>query len=180
MQSMAFSWMVFTISGSALNLGLNVFLGAFPTLLLVYQGGRLADWWGGRRVLLLTQSLALMLALSLFFVTSSSVAMISLPFLYGFTVAQGVLDALEMSSRQVLVRHSVPDKSFLVNAASLTTSLLHLSRIAGPAMAVVILSNWGAPICFLINAASYLVSLVTIYQMKLAQNQEVQSLFLAN
>lgn len=165
MQSMAFSWLVFSLSGSALNLGFNVFLSALPTLLLVYQGGRLADRWSSRRVLLTTQSLALVLALTLFFIASAD--LISLPLLYGFTLAQGTLDALEISSRQVIVRQTVPDKSYLVNALSLTTSLLHISRIAGPALAAMILTSWGAPTCFLINAVSYVFSIITIYQIRL-------------
>ncbi len=167
MQAMAFSWLVFTLSGSALNLGFNIFLSALPTLLLSYQGGRLADRWSSKRVLLVTQTIALSLALVLFVVAST--ATLTLPILYSFTFLQGILDALEVPSRQVIVRQTVPDKSYLVNALSLTTSLLHISRIAGPALAAMVLSLWGAPICFLINAISYLFSLFTIAKIRVAK-----------
>jgi MFS family permease len=167
MQAMAFSWLVFTLSGSALNLGFNIFLSALPTLLLSYQGGRLADRWSSKRVLLVTQTIALSLALVLFVVAST--ATLTLPMLYSFTFLQGILDALEVPSRQVIVRQTVPDKSYLVNALSLTTSLLHISRIAGPALAAMVLSLWGAPICFLINAISYLFSLFTIAKIRVAK-----------
>lgn len=167
MQAMAFSWLVFTLSGSALNLGFNIFLSALPTLLLSYQGGRLADRWSSKRVLLVTQTIALSLALVLFVVAST--ATLTLPMLYSFTFLQGVLDALEVPSRQVIVRQTVPDKSYLVNALSLTTSLLHISRIAGPALAAMVLSLWGAPICFLLNAISYLFSLFTIAKIRVAK-----------
>ncbi len=169
MQSMAFSWLVFTLTGSALNLGFNEFLSALPTVLFVYQGGRLADRWSSRRVLLITQTLALLLALALFFIARAD--LISVFVLYGFTLVQGTLDALEFSSRQVLVRETVPDKGYLVNALSLTTSLLHISRIAGPALAALILANWGASTCFLINAVSYLFSIITIYLIRLPRRQ---------
>ncbi len=164
MQSMAFSWLVFTLSGSALNLGINIFLSALPTVLLVYQGGRIADRFSPRRILLVTQSIALILALVLF--SFARLDLLSLPLLYGFTFLQGTLDAVELPARQVLVRQSVPDKSYLVNALSLTTSLLHISRIAGPALAAAVLALWGAAVCFLINAISYLFSLYTIYLMR--------------
>ncbi|MDX1989222.1 MAG: MFS transporter [Candidatus Obscuribacter sp.] len=169
MQSMAFSWLVFSLSGSALNLGFNVFLSALPALLLTYQGGRLADRFSSKNVLLITQSLALGLTLALFFAASKS--LLTVPLLYGFTLFQGILDALEVPSRQVLVRQTVPDKAYLVNALSLSTSMLHISRIIGPALAALVLSLWGAPVCFLLNALSYLVSILTITRLRVLKQK---------
>lgn len=169
MQSMAFSWLVFSLSGSALNLGFNVFLSALPTLLLTYQGGRLADRFSSKTVLLITQSLALGLTLALFFAASKT--LLTVPLLYGFTLFQGILDALEVPSRQVLVRQTVPDKAYLVNALSLSTSMLHISRIIGPALAALVLSLWGAPVCFLLNAISYLVSILTIARLRVLKQK---------
>lgn len=169
MQAMAFSWLVFSLSGSALNLGFNVFLSALPTLLLTYQGGRLADRFSSKNVLLITQSLALGLTLALFFAASKT--LLTVPLLYGFTLFQGILDALEVPSRQVLVRQTVPDKSYLVNALSLSTSMLHISRIIGPALAALVLSLWGAPVCFLLNALSYLVSILTIARLRVLKQK---------
>jgi MFS family permease len=165
MQATAFSWLVYTLSGSAVNLGFNVFLSALPTILLSYQGGRLADRFKSKNVLLITQSLALGLTLALFFVASKQLLAVSV--IYGFTFFQGTLDALEVPSRQVLVRQAVPDKQYLVNALSLSTAMLHISRIIGPALAALVISAWGAPICFLLNAISYFVSLLTISRLKL-------------
>ncbi len=112
---------------------------------------------------MVTQNAAIGLTLALFAVALGGG--LTVPLLYGFTLLQGILDALEVPSRQVLVRQTIPDKTYLVNALSLTTSLLHISRIAGPALAAIVLSLWGAPICFLLNAVSYLFSIFTIRQI---------------
>jgi MFS family permease len=60
----------------------------------------------------------------------------------------------------------VADPSDLPNAVSLTTATASLAQLLGPALSGIVLSAWGAPVCFLINAASFGGVIVSLILMK--------------
>src|SRR5512136_316799 len=62
MQQVAMSWLVYRLSGSALLLGVIGFTSQIPSFLLAPVAGVLADRWDRRRLLLCTQTLAMIQA----------------------------------------------------------------------------------------------------------------------
>src|ERR1700719_1929778 len=70
-QSIGQAWLVLALTHSALQLGLVGALQALPVLLFSLFGGVFADRWRKRRVLLVTQSAAMMQALLLWALVAS-------------------------------------------------------------------------------------------------------------
>jgi len=62
MQRIAMPWLVYSISGSALLLGIVGFAGQIPTLLLAPVAGVLTDRWSRYRVLIVTQIISMIQA----------------------------------------------------------------------------------------------------------------------
>src|SRR5438874_4720918 len=62
MQSVAQSWLVYRLTGSAVLLGLVGFSSQIPVLLLAPIGGSVADRYNRRRILISTQVSAMVLA----------------------------------------------------------------------------------------------------------------------
>ncbi len=71
------------------------------------------------------------------------------------SVILGIINAFDIPARQSLVHVVVADPSDLPNAVSLTTATATLAQLLGPAISGIVLGAWGAPVCFLINAASF-------------------------
>ena len=78
----------------------------------------------------------------------------------------GIINAFDIPARQSLVHVVVADPSDLPNAVSLTTATASLAQLVGPALSGIVLSAWGAPVCFLINAASFGGVIVSLMLME--------------
>src|SRR5512136_87658 len=65
MQSVAQSWVVYELTGSKFALGAISFIGTVPTLFLMLPAGALIDRVPRRRVLVITQTIMMLLALIL-------------------------------------------------------------------------------------------------------------------
>src|SRR5262244_3057435 len=65
MQSVAQSWLVYRLTGSAVLLGLVGFASQIPVLLLAPIGGSIADRHNRRRMLIMTQTASMLLAFML-------------------------------------------------------------------------------------------------------------------
>lgn len=159
MQAAALAWLVYQLTGSSLPLAT---LGAFqygPLLVLSLPAGALIDRWPKRRVLLMTQSIFLLQALTLavlvFSGRASYHAVLLLASMYGITVA------FDNPCRRAYLIDLV-GKPDLLNAVSLNSGLASLARIAGPSLAAIVMVKLGAGWCFLINAVSYLAVLVAL------------------
>ena len=69
-------------------------------------------------------------------------------------LARGTVLAVDMPARQSFVIEIV-GADRLVNAVGLQSVLIHSSRIAGPALAGLLIATGGIEICFLLNALSF-------------------------
>jgi MFS family permease len=165
MQSLAQSWLVLSLTGSAFHLGLINVCQFGPTLLLGLVGGVVADRVPKRRLLLVTQALAAaFVALLALLVATDAVRLWQI---YAVALALGVVNAFDMPARQAFVAELV-GKDDLMNAVALNSALFNASRVVGPALAGLLLAQVGAAICFVLNAASYLPVLVGLARMRLA------------
>jgi MFS family permease len=152
MQSVAQAWLVLKLTGSGFAVGLVTGLQFLPILLLGSWGGLIADRMDKRRVLLVTQSLAALLALVLGLVVLADV--VRLWMVYGLAGALGLVTVVDMPTRQSFVIEMVGPED-LTNAVSLNSVIVNASRVVGPALAGLLIATVGTAICFLINAASY-------------------------
>jgi MFS family permease len=162
MQTVAETWLVLRLTGSGVALGLATALQFTPILVAGAWGGLLADRISKRRLLTITQSLMALPALALWGLTSTG--SVELWMVYALIFVRGAVNAVDNPARQSFVSEMVgPDR--VLNAVSLNSVLVHTARIAGPALAAVVIATLGVPICFLCNAVSFTAMLIALRRM---------------
>lgn len=165
MQKTAVSWLVYQLTGSALLLGVVGFVSLIPSLLLSPYAGSLVDRHNRYRILVITQIASMMqagaLAGIIFFGYHNILLIVVL------SLIQGIINAFDMTCRQSLMVEMVDDKEDLPNAIALNSTMVNFARIAGPAVAGIILSAFGTDICFIGNFLSYVPVLICLFMMRL-------------
>ncbi len=163
MQSVALAWLVLKLTGSGTALGLVMALQYAPILLLSPWGGVIADRYPKRRMLYATQSLAALLALVLGLLVGGDAIRLWTVYLLAFV--SGLVLSVDNPVRQAFLIE-MTGKERLPNAAVLNSSQVNLSRVAGPALAGVLIAAFGLALCFFVNAVSYLAVLVALFLMR--------------
>jgi MFS family permease len=132
-------------------------------LLFGAYGGLLADRLPKRRVLLVTQVVMAVPALTLWALTTSG--SVELWMVFALVFARGMVNAVDNPTRQSFVIEMVGSDR-LVNAVSLNSVIVHCARIAGPALAGLVIALWGVGPCFLLNGLSFSVMIVALLRMR--------------
>lgn len=166
MQRTAVYWLVYEISDSAFILGVTVFAAQFPSFILSILGGVVSDRYNRFRVLLGTQvaSLAQALVLALL-VLHGDYELWQILFL---TVILGSINAFDVPARQALVYEMVNKKEHLPNAIALNSSMINAARLIGPALAGIVLDEFGAEVCFFANAFSFVAVIGSLLMMRIS------------
>ena len=162
MQTTAQSWLVFTLTHSATDIGFVVALQTLPVLILGPYGGVIADRVDKRRLMIGLQSMmglqaaALAILSILHVVTYLDVCLLA--------VVLGLNNAFENPSRQAFVLEMVgPDN--LRNAVSLNSTMNNVARAVGPAIAGVLIAWVGEGWCFALNALSFIAVVASLVAM---------------
>ncbi len=172
MQRVAQDWLVLDLShGSGTALGIATGLQFLPLLLFGLWGGAIADRYPKRRILMLTQATAGALALVLGVLALTGAAAIWQ--VYALAFALGLVTVIDNPTRQTFVTEMVPP-SDVPNAIALNSAIFNLARIAGPAVAGIVISAVGTPVAFIINAASYGAVLAGLKLMRPAELHPVR------
>ena len=162
MQSVAQSWLVYRLTGSVILLGTIGFASQIPVLLLAPFGGSTADRFNRHKILLITQSTAMLLAGVLSYLTLSG--KVEIWHLMAIAVGFGMANAFDIPARQAFVSDMV-GREDLINAIALNSSMFNGARIVGPAIAGILVAAVGEGWCFLINAVSYVAVLASLLAM---------------
>ncbi|CAN5712231.1 MFS transporter [soil metagenome] len=153
-QSLAIIWLVLEITGRSDRLGIALALQFLPILLLGAPAGVLADKIDNRRVLLVTSALSGVVALAFTLVVSTG--HLTIWWVYALATLLGLVLALERPTMQAILFQLVgPD--LLPSAVATNSTINSVSRLIGPALAGALIATVGVEVCFLLNAASYLV-----------------------
>ncbi len=163
MHIVAQSWLVLRLSGSGFAVGIATALQFGPMLVGGVWGGLIADRLPKRRILLVTQSLFAVEALALGVLVASG--SIELWMVYGFALAYGVIQVVDVPARQSFVPEMVGDDD-VMNAVSLNSAVFNAARMAGPAIAGVMIAGVSIAVCFFANAASFVTVLVALALMR--------------
>jgi MFS family permease len=162
MQTVAALWLVLSLTGSGVAIGLTTALQFLPMLLFGAWGGLLADRFSKRRLLMATQALMAIPAVGLFAVTEAGIAAPWMVFLAVF--AMGAVNAVDNPTRQSFAIEMVgPDR--VVNAVSLNSVIVQSARIFGPAFAGVLIAALGVGPCFAVNALSFGAMILALWGM---------------
>jgi len=166
MTQLATVWLVYQLSGSPLWLGVVGFAGQAPSFFVAPFSGLLVDRFDRRRILLLTQALAMAQSLALAALTFTGA--INLFWLLGLGLFQGLINSVDMPTRQAMVVDMVDRRADLGNAIALNSSLVNAARLVGPALAGIMIATFGAAACFLIDGLSYLPVLASVAALRFA------------
>ena len=162
MQTVAEVWLILTLTGSGIAVGLTTALQFLPMLLFAAWGGLLADRMDKRRLLAFTQVAMAIPALALLALTLTDAVQPWMVFALVF--ARGTVLAFDNPARQSFVSEIVGGDR-VVNAVALNSVLVHSSRIAGPAAAGALIALIGVSACFAVNAATFMVMIVALKLM---------------
>ena len=165
MQGTGVSWVVYTMTHSTFMLGLTIFATMFPRFLLSLFGGIVADRYNRYKILLSTQVASMIQAVLLAILTLAN--HYTVWELLTLSAVLGVINAFDSPARQPLVHEMINDKADLPNALALNSSMVNFARIVGPALSGIVLQKFGAGICFLINALSFVAVIISLLLMKL-------------
>jgi len=167
MQQVAMSWLVYRLTGSAFTLGAIAFASQFPTFLLAPIAGVVADRHRRHRIVVTTQSLALVEASIL--ATLVLTGTVQVWHIIALSTVLGIVNAFDIPARQSLFVKLVEGPEDLANAIALNASMFNMARLTGPAIAGVLIGVVGEGPVFVINAASYIAVLTSLFRMDAAK-----------
>ena len=156
MQMTAVAIVVYELTGSATDTGINMLCQFLPMLLLGSWAGAVADRHDKRKMAILTQGLQAAQALALGALTLAGLT--NLPVLYALSLVLGIVGAFDNPARRGFVIELVEPHE-ISNAVSLNTAVMTGSRIVGPALAAFLKGPLGAGWLFMLNGLSFLAIL---------------------
>ena len=164
MQTVAQAWLIYRLTGSSVLLGVLGFVGQFPIFLLSPLAGVAADRWPRRRVVIATQSASMLLAYILAALTMTG--RINVGEIIVLATCLGIVNAFDVPARQSFLIEMV-GREDLLNAIALNSSMFNGARVAGPAVAGVLVAVIGEGWCFLLNGISYLAVIAGLFMMRI-------------
>ena len=166
LQMVALTWLVYKMTNSALMLGIVGFAGQLPMFVVAPFAGVFADRWNRHKMLLLTQSFALLQALLLTILVFLDVVQIW--HIIILSIILGLINAFDMPIRQAFVFDMIEDhKEDVGNAIALNSSMVNAARLIGPSIAGILIATVGEGWCFLVNSISFIAVVVSLLRMQI-------------
>ncbi len=162
MQTVAQSWLVLKITGSGTALGLVVAFQYLPVLVIGPFGGVITDRFNRRKLLMTVHTLSGIWALILGMLVLTNT--VQLWMIFTLAALYGLSTSIENPTRHAFVQEMVGE-DHLSNAITLNSTIQNLAKIAGPAIAGIIIISIGFAPCFLLNAFSYLAIIICLLLM---------------
>jgi MFS family permease len=163
MQRVAQAWLVLSLTGSPVSVGILALCQFMPFTLFSLVAGVVVDRLDAWRTVLGTQFTQMILAATMAIVALAGVA--EAWHVYVIAALMGLVQVLDAPSRQSLTFRMVGPAE-LPNAISLNSGLFNGARIFGPALAGVLIAAVGSGVCFAINAGSYVAVLAGLLMMR--------------
>ncbi len=170
MQAIAQAWVVYQLTHSDFWLGVVAFAAAIPGLLITPFGGVIVDRVPKRRLLVITQSAAMVLAFIL--AVLSFLNIVEVWHIVVLAFGLGIVNAFDGPGRQAFVVEMV-GREDLPNAIAINSMMFNGARVIGPAIGGVLLASVGASWCFFINGLSFLAVIAGLLMMKIHTQRTV-------
>jgi MFS family permease len=163
MQMTAVNWLLYQLTGSAMQLGLNGVFRALPAIGLGLFSGTVVDCYDRKRLLLWTQLILGLLAFALGVLDQSG--NIQAWQIYALTFVSASVGSLDAPARQALFPSLVP-RAALPSAVALNSLLWKGAALLGPSLGGIAIGLMGISGAFYANAASFLVVVVALMMMR--------------
>jgi MFS family permease len=165
MQNMAMGWLVYRLTNSPFLLGVIGFSSQITSFFISPFAGVWADRWNRRRLIIITQSLAMAQAFILAFLVMAG--LVRVWHIIALSVFLGLVSSLDMPVRQAFTVDMIENKEDLGNAIALNSMMFNIARFIGPTLAGILVSGFGEGICFLLNGFSYLAVIFSLLMMRI-------------
>jgi MFS family permease len=170
MDQIAFNWLVYQLTDSAIYLGLVNLARWLPILIFTLVGGVVADRWERRRLMFVTQAIAMVLALIL--AVLDATGLIHIWMVLVIAAGRGIMMSFNQPAKQGLVSDLVPPQD-LRNALGLNSMQFNLTRIIGPAIGGLLIATVGIAGAFFLNAVSFIAVLWSLAAMDVPPRRAV-------
>jgi MFS family permease len=166
MDTAAEALLVYRLTGSSLLLGTVAFAGQIPIALCATAGGYVADRFDRRKIVIATQTLSMILAGVLAFLTLTHRVTVGEVIL--LAALMGVVNGFDIPTRQAFLVQMV-GREDLMNAIALNSSMFQGARVVGPVVAGIIVYKIGEGWCFFANSASYIAVIAGLLMMRVVR-----------
>lgn len=166
-------WLIERLTGSVGMQGLVGSLAQLPSLVLPPFSGAVADQFDRKRLLVLTQTLAMMQALGLSAIVFTG--HVRIWHLIVFNVLLSAVNAFDMPTRQTFIGDMLEDREDLANAIAINSSMVNGARLIGPALAATMIAIVGEAGGFLINGLSFFAVIFALAAMRIPRHRRVST-----
>ncbi|GAB6153537.1 MFS transporter [Desulfosporosinus burensis] len=165
MQNIGQTWLVYSLTGSPLLLGLLGATQFLPITFFSLFAGVVIDKYPKRTILLLTQLISMILAFTLSLLVFTHTVKYEYILLLAFIL--GCCNTIDLPTRQAFT-YEMAGKNDLLSAIALNSATFNLARIIGPAIGALIMASFGAGWCFFLNGVSYIAVLISLLKIKVS------------
>ena len=162
-QGVAQAWLILELTDSGTYLGIVTSLQFAPILFFSISGGKIADKFNKRKVLMLTNLTAGISALSVATLVLTENIKIWHVMFFAFMLGMG--NAIDAPVRQSF-NVEVVGKRDLPNAVGLNSTNFNIGRLIGPGLSGLLIAAYGTGVSFLLNGISYLVVIIALINIR--------------
>ena len=164
MQQTAQAWLVWELSHKATALGIVAFLSQIPYFLFGPWVGVVSDKYDRRKILLITQVIAMALVIILALLIQTD--RVTLWAVYLLALALGITTAFNVTAEQAFIG-DIAGPGKIKEAVALNNMVNQLTRLIGPAIAGGLIALIGLAPVFWVNAGCILISIVCILWIRI-------------
>jgi predicted MFS family arabinose efflux permease len=173
MQTTAQGYFIYQLTNSTTYLGLVAFMGGISTWVFTLFGGAVADRISRWTLIVITQTFMMILAFILAALTFTNAVqpwhLLILAFLLG------VANAFDIPARISFVLELV-SRDDMTNAIAWNSTVQNIAALAGPAVAGLIYTAFGAAWCFTLNGISFIAMIIALFLMRIGHaSQDLHS-----
>ncbi len=169
MQTIALGWLIYRITGSPFILGLSSFATQIPIFLVSPFAGVLSDKFNLKKIIVITNILALIQALVLSILVFTEQIQVWQIILLNLFL--GTSNAFNITAKFSFIIKMVDKKEDVANAIALNATIFNAARLIGPSIAGVLIALVGEELCFFINAICFVAPIITISLIKYEQKK---------
>lgn len=167
MDQVSRTWLIYDITHSPIQLGFVSAARGVPLLVFGTVAGVVADRYGRRAQLIIAQSVNALLNIAL--ASLILTGRVQPWHIYATAFVAGTVQAFQQPARQVLISDLVGDRH-LLNAISLNSAALNVSRSVGPAISGFLIQDLGVDFSYYAQAGLYAVATLWTAQIRIPQS----------
>lgn len=156
-------WLIFKLTGSALQLGYLGAAASIPSILLVILGGAIADRYDKRALLIIASGLNMLLLTTL--ATLDYLHIVEVWHVLSVAMLISLITGIEWPTRTAFFPHLIERKAML-SAVALGSFIWQSTRMMMPALGGYVIASWGTWTIFALGALGYSYMFMTIFTMQ--------------